>query len=264
MSWSLFFYIAYIVALIPCFICDLAINHKLTWFWIVFSALLLSFTFTNLPKLIKRHRLILLPLSMYLSLCLLLGVCCIYSHGNWFFIASLPVLLGLVIIFTPIYISHYNVFSNIKKYNDFISIAIDFLITNILLFVIYIFTSFNGYTNHNWYLKIALPIVVVVYIFLNLLFSIRFLNINKLLKTSIILFLIDIIYFVIPFIRVDNPNMQKEINQANIFKTDFCNWTPKITLENNIHCIIFLTLITLSVMFFISGLIICLKRKNKD
>ena len=68
-SWNMFFYISYIVALIPCFICDLAINKSLTWFWIVLSALLLSFTFTNLPTLIKKHKLILLPLSMFLSLC---------------------------------------------------------------------------------------------------------------------------------------------------------------------------------------------------
>ena len=114
-SWSLFFYIAYGVALIPCFICDLAINKTLSWFWIVLFALLLSFCFTNLPKLIKKHKLLLLPLTMFLSLSLLLGVCCIYVKGNWFWIATLSVLLGLVILFVPIYISKYKVFSKIKN-----------------------------------------------------------------------------------------------------------------------------------------------------
>ena len=52
LSWSLFFYIAYVVALIPCFICNLAIEKTLSWFWIVLSALILAFTFTNLPQLI--------------------------------------------------------------------------------------------------------------------------------------------------------------------------------------------------------------------
>ena len=55
-SWSLFFYISYSLALIPCFICNLAIDKTLSWFWIVVSALLLSFTFTNLPRLIKKHK----------------------------------------------------------------------------------------------------------------------------------------------------------------------------------------------------------------
>ena len=123
-SWSLFWYIAYGIALIPCFICNLAIDKTLSWFWIVVAALVLAFTFTNLTKIIKKHKLILIPLSMYSALVLLLGVCCIYSGGDWFLIASVSVLLGLIIIFTPIYISRYDVFSKIKKYNDFVSVAV--------------------------------------------------------------------------------------------------------------------------------------------
>jgi transcriptional regulator with XRE-family HTH domain len=167
-SWSLFFYISYVIALISCFICDLAINKGLTWFWIVLSALVLAFTFINLPKFIKKYKLILLPLSMFLSLCLLLGVCCLYTGGNWFWVASLSVLLGVVIIFTPIYFSKYKVFAKIKKFADFISIGIDFVMLNLLLFVIYSFTISNGYSNNNWYFKIALPIVLFIYLFLNL------------------------------------------------------------------------------------------------
>lgn len=263
-SWSLFFYIAYTLALIPCFICDLAINKRLTWFWIVLSAILLSFTFTNLPKIITKYKLILLPLSMFLSLCLLLGICCIYTKGNWFLITILSIFFALVIIFMPIYISRYKVFSKIKKYNDFISIGIDFILLNILLLVIYSYSIVNGFSTINWYFNIALPIVIAVYLFLNILLSVRFLKINKLLKTSLVLLLINMIYIVIPFIKVHNPDIQKEINQTNIFKTDFCNWTTKGPMENNIHCIIFLTIITLSIIFFIFGLIRHLKTKNKD
>ena len=132
LSWSLFFYISYGVALIPCFICNLAINKTLSWFWIVISAFILAFTFTNLPKFIKKYKLILIPLSQYLALVLLLGVCCIYTGGNWFWIASLSILLGLIIIFAPIFTTKYEVFSKIKKYNDFISVSVDFLMLNIL------------------------------------------------------------------------------------------------------------------------------------
>lgn len=262
-SWSLFFYIAYVVALIPCFICDLAINRGLTWFWIVLSALLLSFTFTNLPKLIKKYKLILLPLSAFLSLSLLLGVCCIYTSGNWFWIASLSVLLGMVIVFIPIIIAKYNVFLKIKKFNDFISIAIDFIMLNLLLIVIYSFTISNGYSYDNWYFKIALPIVLFIYLFLNILLSVRFLKINRLLKTSIVLFLIDVLYLIMPFIKVDNIYVQEEINQTNIFKANFANWRMELPMVNNIHCIIFLVIMTLSIVFLTTGLINYFKRKNK-
>jgi len=262
-SWSLFFYISYIIALIPCFICDLVINKGLTWFWIVLSALLLAFTFTNLPKHIKKHKLLFVPLSMFLALCLLLGVCCIYTNGNWFWIAMLSILLGLVIIFVPIYISKFKIFAKIKKYNDFISVGIDFYILNMLLIVCDIYSIINNYTMQHWYLKIALPIVFVIYVMLNILLSIRFLKTNKLIKTSVILFLINIFLFIPPmFIKVDNVNLQNELNDWNIFKANFKSWSTYI--DNNISLIICLSLLGLGILFLIVGLLIQNKKLKKQ
>ena len=260
-TWELFFYITYVVALIPCFIVDLAVNKTLSWFWIVFSALVLSFTFTNLPKYIKKYKLFLIPLSMFAALCLLLGVCCVYTKGNWFWIVTLSVFLGLIMIFMPIYIAKYDLFAKIRKYNDFISVAIDFIVLNILLIVINIYTYVNGFSSIAWYLPYALPISLFVYLFLNILLAVRFLKLNKLLKTSIILFIIDILYLIPPFVKVDNPYAQKEIEQTNIFKADFSKWIPEVVLENNIHLIVFLSLITLCFGFTIGGLLVHFKRK---
>ena len=262
-TWSLFFYIAYAVALIPCFICDLAINKALTWFWIVLASLVLAFTFTNLPKLIKKHKLILIPLFQYLALCLLLGVCAIYSNGNWFFIASISVLLGLVIIFVPIYIAKYDIFNKVKKYNDFVSIFIDFILLNVLLIVINNYTIVNGNSDY-WYFSIALPIVLGVYLILNLLLSVRFLKVNKLLKTSIILFLINFfIYAIPPFIKVENPSFQKELDQTNVFKANLSNWQVDGCLENNVHLLIFLTILSLTIIFFVVGIILHNNKKHE-
>ena len=261
-TWDLFFYIAYCLALIPCFITNLAIDGTLTWFWIVVSALLLSFTFTNLPKLIKKHRLILLPLSMYLALCLLLGVCCIYTNGDWFWIATISLLLGLMMIFTPIYISHYKIFSKIKKYNDYTSIAIVFIILNILLIIIDAYTLTNHFVTESWYLSFTLPITLIFYIILNLVISIKFIKINGLLKTSLILFTIDILAFIPPlFIRVDNQNIQNEIEDLNIFKANFSTWNID-TVDKNVFCIIALTILGTAIAFLIAG-IIKAKFKNK-
>ncbi len=255
-SWSLFFYIAYGVALIPCFICNLAINKTLSWFWIVLSALILAFTFTNLPKLIKKYKLILIPLSQYLALVLLLGVCCIYTGGNWFWISTLSVLFGLTTIFVPIFISKYDLFSKIKKYNDFISVSVDFLLLNILLVVINTYTLTNGYANGWWYIKIALPIVLGAYLALNVLLCVRLLKTNKFLKTSIILFLTNFFLYLPPlFIKVKNLEIQREIDDINIFKANLSSWQTGITLEQNIHLIICLTLLFLALVFLIVGLI---------
>ena len=265
LSWSLFFYIAYGIALIPCFICNLAINKTLSWFWIVLSALILAFTFTNLPKLIKKYKLILIPLSQYLALVLLLGVCCIYSGGNWFLIPVLSVLLGLIIIFAPIYIAKYEVFSKIKKYNDFISIAVDFLMLNILLIVINAYTLINGYDNGWWYFKIALPIVLCVYLVLNVIMSVRFLKTNRFLKTSVIFLLSNAFLYLPPlFIKVKNPEIQKELGDINIFKADLSSWQVGVTIEPNIHLIICLTLLFLALVFLTVGLICHCKRRNDE
>ena len=255
-SWSLFFYIAYGVALIPCFICNLAIDKTLSWFWIVVSALLLSFTFTNLPKLIRKHKLVFIPLSQYLTLVILLGVCCIYNNGNWFWIPTLSVLFGLMTIFVPIYISKYDLFSKIKKYNDFVSIAVDFLMLNVLLVVVNVYTLTNGYANGWWYIKIAFPIVLGVFLVLNLLLSVRFIKINRLFKTSVILFLIDVFAYVPPlFIKVKKPEVQEAINGANIFKANLLSWQAGATLEQNIHLIICLTILLISTVFLVLGLV---------
>lgn len=264
MSWSLFFYISYALALIPCFICDLAINKGFTWFWIVLSALILAFTFTNLPKHIKKNKLFFVPLSMYLALTLLLGVCCLYTGGDWFLIPTLSVLFGLIIIFMPIYLNKYKIFECVKKYADFISVGIDFVALNILLIVIDIFSVSNGYANNHWFLKIGFPITLVCFLILNVLMSVRFLKVNKLLKTSIILTLINSLYLVPPFLKFKNPELQRELSHdANIFKADFSRWIPEVTLDQNIHAIIALTLLGLAIIFLISGLIVYYRRKKQ-
>lgn len=249
LSWSLFFYISYGIALLVCFICNLAVGRTLSWFWIVLSSLLLSFTFTNLPKLIKKQRLIMIPLSMYLALCILLATCAIYTRGDWFWIASLSVLLGVVIIFAPIFIAKHSVFSKIKKYNDFISIAVDFVMLNILLIVI------NAHTGGSWYLKTALPIVLCIYLALNLLISVRFLKINRFLKSSIVLFLINIFLYVPPMlIKTENSNLSRELGDLNIFNAELSKWTIA-TIEPNIHLIIFLTISATAIAMLTVGLI---------
>ena len=258
-TWDMFFGISYIIALTTCFICNLAINKTLSWFWIVLSSLILAFTFTHLPKLIKKHKLILLPMSMYLALCLLLGVCAIYSNGSWFFIAAFSVLFGLLIIFTPIYIAKYDVFNKIKKYNDFISIGFDFILLNILLIIINLSTLNSGW----WYLKIALPIVITIYLILNILLSVRFIKTNRFVKTGIILFLINSFVYVPPmFLNVENQEIQREIDQANILKADLSVWNVEVTLENNVHLIVTLSFLFLSIVFLGIG-IVKLKKKCK-
>lgn len=252
-TWELFFYISYAIAILTCFICNLAVSGTLSWFWIVLSALLLSFTLINLPKFIKKHKLLLIPLFDYVSLIILLAVCAIYTAGDWFFVASVSVLLGLTMIFMPIFIAKFSVFNRIKKYNDFVSFFIDFVVLNVLLLVIESYTLMHGV--NAWYLKTALPIAVVVYLALNVVVSLRFLRTNKLLKTGLMLLLTKIFIFSPPlFIKVSNPAVQKELDDLNVFMANLSVWNES-TIDNNVFLIIFLVMVALTTIFTAIGLI---------
>lgn len=256
LSLSVFFYIAYGVALITCFICNLAIEGTLSWFFLVLFSILLAFSFTNLPNLIRKYKLILIPLSQYSALVLLLGACCHYTGGNWFWIPVLSVLLGFLIIFVPIYIAKYRVFQRLKGYNDFLSVAVDFLVLNVLLIVINVYTLGNGYDGGWWYSATAFPIVLCVYLVLNILLSVRFLKTNKFAKTGIILSLTNVFLYLPPlFIKVENPALQRELDDINIFKADLSSWQASVTLEQNIHLLVFLTLLLVSLVFLCIGAI---------
>ena len=154
-------------------------------------------------------------------------------------------------------------FIKVKKFNDFLSVFVDFIFLNILLIIIDAY-SFKTIGIAHWYFNIALPITASIYLILNLFLAIRFLKINRLLKTSIILFLFNLItYIIFPLIKFKNPYVQKEIDGFNVLKADFSNWQSGIPLERNINCIIFLTILGLSICFLISGLFVHFTRKKK-
>lgn len=81
----------YGAALIACFICNLAIQHTLSWFFIVLSAILLAFSITTLPALLKKHRVLAAFGSATVLTYLLLFVCSLYTGGDWFFSFALPI-----------------------------------------------------------------------------------------------------------------------------------------------------------------------------
>ena len=115
-----------------------------------------------------------------------------------------------------------------------------------------------------WYVRnlfIALPIVFVIYLIINILLSVRFIKTNRFVKTGIILFLINVFIYVPPmFLNVKNIEVQKEIDQVNILNANFSNWQADVYIENNIHLIVALSLLTLSIIFFGVG-IMKLKKK---
>lgn len=163
-------------------------------------------------------------------------------------------------IFIPIYLSRYKVFSKIKKYGDFISIGIDYILLFVTMNIIQSFTIKNGYTEKEWCYKIGMPILSALYIVLNILLW----KVNKLIKSGLILAIIDLLlYLPSMFIKSKNAFIQNEIlNDANILKSNFACWRGEY-LDNNVHFVIFLTLAFLSIVLFVLGTIKSINKRKR-
>ena len=98
---------AYAVALVTCFICNLAVNRTLSWFFVVLAALLCAYTFVpTVTCFFESHKLLAFSVSTYLSICLLLFTCAVYTGGlSWFLTACIGVLMGYVLVFGPVLLS---------------------------------------------------------------------------------------------------------------------------------------------------------------
>ena len=140
--------ICYSVAVITCFIVNLAVNHTLSCFFIVLTSLVTSYTFCpTLMWICKKYKLLIFIGSTFISLFLLFLVCSIYTNNYWFMIPTVSLLLGYFIIFYPI------LFTSQKKYLDnYNSLAKWFLLTYfagilllilLLLIIIYCYKPFN-------------------------------------------------------------------------------------------------------------------------
>lgn len=89
------------IPVIVCLICNLAIGHALDWFFIVLASLLLTASITVVPLMVPEKRGLWTLGSFVLSLLVLLLTICLYTQGNWFFVAAVPVIFGLSVIFAP-------------------------------------------------------------------------------------------------------------------------------------------------------------------
>lgn len=103
--WSIL--LSYVVAVVTCFICNLAIGHTLSWFFIVLVSLLLAFSVTNLPMILHRYQIkyktFICAAAVTVLVYLLLLVCWLFLGGDWLLSIAYPIAtLGLLIVWLGI------------------------------------------------------------------------------------------------------------------------------------------------------------------
>lgn len=86
-----FFAAGYAIAVVTCFICDLAVFHTLDWFWIVLTAVALAFCFTNLPAYVRRGRRLTACMGTATGCLILLLLACWRYVGGWWLLGGLAI-----------------------------------------------------------------------------------------------------------------------------------------------------------------------------
>lgn len=99
------------------------------WFMVLITSLMLTFSFINVPVLVKKNRALWTLGSATVSLMLLYVAGCVYSHGDWFVMATLGTLLGEAIIFLPFVLRSEQLEKYVRNCKGLICMAADSVLT---------------------------------------------------------------------------------------------------------------------------------------
>ena len=238
--------IAYGIALVTCFICNLAVNHTLSWFFIVLTALLCAFTFIpTVTYFFESKKLLAFIVSTYLSICLLLLTCAIYTRNlSWFLTACIGILIGYVMVFAPILLSK----TNYSQYKFILSFSAVFALTILMLMHIRLW--------HSFFLGKAMVMTAYGFAPVMICAAICLLHFHPLLKASVCTAVSAIMLYCANHVAAAlfGPS------SGNSYQVDFHNWAQCI--NGNIQFIVLLSLLFVSAVFFVIGLLRAIKSKR--
>ena len=229
--------IGYAVALLTCFICNLAVNHTLSWFFVVLASLVCAYTFIpTLTLLVSKHKLLVFTVSSYLSICLLLLTCGLFvGQSFWVPTACVGALMGYVAVFLPILIYK----TPWRHFCVLVTFGALFLLTLLLLALIRAYTVF----------PLISAWLITAYAFLPAFFcgAIGFLRVNRFIRAAMATAFTIIIYYFLGFV----VGFLFDVKD-NFYEVDFSNWQQYTS--GNIHCVTLLVSLCIALIFLLVGL----------
>ena len=239
--------ISYAVALLVCFICNLAVNHTLSWFFIVLSALICAYTFVpTVTCFFESNKLLAFTVSTYLSVCLLLFTCAVYNNSlSWLLTACIGVLMGYVLLFAPVLLSK----TTYSRYSFIISFSVIFVLTVLMIVNIRVWRPF----------MLGNAILVAAYGFVPVIIcavicAFRF---NALLKAGICTAVSAITLYCADYLLTSLYGPPAVSSR----QVDFRNWEQ--CLNGNVQFIILTSLLFISAVFIGIGIFIIRKKSNR-
>lgn len=229
--------VLYATALVVCFICNLAIGHTLSWFFIVLSSLMCAYSFIpTFTWLFKTKKFLVFTVTTYLSIVFLLFICAVYTNGMyWLLTACIGVLMGYVLVFLPAILSK----TKLSSYKFVISFSVLFVLTVLLLLAVNIWNSFS----------IVRAILMTAYGFSPLVFCavVCLFDFDGFIKTGICtLFTTAIVYFT-NYVA----GLLFGVN-GNQYQVDFNNWEQ--CTNGNIFLIFLIVFSLIGIALVVTGI----------
>lgn len=170
----------FMIPVIVCLIVNLAVGHGLDWFFIVLASLGLTASVTVLPMLAVKYRFPVTLCGATACLMLLMMTVCIYTGGNWFFVAASSSLFGLCAAFLPIVFRCLPQKGALRAHKGLLSLAADTLLYFVMMIFIGLYINAD---NTFWGITLTLsavfvPVVWVVFLLL------RYWHTNPLIKSG--------------------------------------------------------------------------------
>jgi len=242
--WFLVPTISYIVTLLTCFICNLAVNHTLSWFFIVLSALICAYSFIPTFSIVfKTNKLLIFTLTSYLSICLLLLTCGIYTNSLfWVPVACIGTLMGYIQLFIPMLLAK----TKISRYKFIISFTLTFILTVLILIIVNAWQPFMLKSAIMIALYGYLPVIICTY-----LCSFKF---DAFLKTSFCIFICSIAYCFMGHL----VNTLFNLNES--YEVNLNDWQQ--CLNGNILFICISSFLFIGIVFFVTGILRSCKKKG--
>ena len=165
-------------------IVNIATGNTLDWFFIVLTSLMVLASVTVVPLIFEKNKGLWTLGSFTGSLMLLLLTISIFSRGDWFFVASVPVLFGLSVMFAPFVAVNLPLTGFISRHRGLLVMAVN----SLLLYAVIIVSGLYAHSGADYW-RLALLITTICLVFpWSLFLTIRYLNVNALVKTGLCLF----------------------------------------------------------------------------
>ena len=155
------------ILMIPVVIC-LFLNRleggRLDWFFVVVAGLAVAASVIVVPLMVPENKLFWTFCAFCASTVLLLAVTCIYSHGDWFFIAASAFLFGMALFFLPFAIRAKPLRPYVPERKAFTVVAVDVALFAVMMECINIHNNGLGFWRGAVLVGVLIGLVVAIVI----------------------------------------------------------------------------------------------------